>query len=443
MRIAHVTTFYPPYNFGGDGIVVQRFARALARRGHEVTVVHDIDTFEMLGGTVDVNEACAGEQTLGHGTVSEHDDDGVRVVRVRGRPRALSGLLTHQLGRPVLTARALRDILDRESFDVVHFHNVSMVGGPGILAYGRGAVKLYTAHEHWLVCPMHILWKLRREPCDSRACFRCTLSNRRPPQMYRYTGYMRRQLEHVDVFFAQTEFSRQKHMSFGFEPLMEVLSPFLPDTDLDTGVPDTATGADSPETPLEPPHRSWNDGRPFVFFAGRLEKMKGLDDIIPAFRHDPPAELLIAGDGVHRGELERLAIDCDAVRFLGQVPNRDVQSLMRGATAVLVPTTGYETFGFTALEAFRAGTPVVARRRGPLPELIERSGGGLLFDHGDEAIDAIRTIVQDTALRGTLANAGRAAFKAFWSEDVVMPRYLARIESLLSERRATQADVSS
>ena len=43
LRIAMVTTFYPPYNFGGDGVYVQRLARALVRRGHHVEVIHDTD----------------------------------------------------------------------------------------------------------------------------------------------------------------------------------------------------------------------------------------------------------------------------------------------------------------------------------------------------------------------------------------------------------------
>ena len=50
LRFCSLTTFYPPYNFGGDGIDVQRTARALVDRGHEVTVVHDIDAYQWLAG---------------------------------------------------------------------------------------------------------------------------------------------------------------------------------------------------------------------------------------------------------------------------------------------------------------------------------------------------------------------------------------------------------
>ena len=48
LRFCMVTTFYPPYSFGGDAIGVQRLSRALVRRGHDVTVVHDTDAFRVL-----------------------------------------------------------------------------------------------------------------------------------------------------------------------------------------------------------------------------------------------------------------------------------------------------------------------------------------------------------------------------------------------------------
>jgi len=45
LKIIMFTTFYPPYSFGGDAIGVQRLAHALAARGHQITVVHDIDAY--------------------------------------------------------------------------------------------------------------------------------------------------------------------------------------------------------------------------------------------------------------------------------------------------------------------------------------------------------------------------------------------------------------
>jgi hypothetical protein len=48
LRFCMITTFYPPYNFGGDGIFVKRLANELAQRGHQVEVIHCIDAYHLL-----------------------------------------------------------------------------------------------------------------------------------------------------------------------------------------------------------------------------------------------------------------------------------------------------------------------------------------------------------------------------------------------------------
>ena len=160
LRIGMVTTFYPPFNFGGDGIAVQRLSRALVRQGHEVTVVANTDAFVALGGDASAE--------------TDADNDGVVVHRMSTHFPSLAVLLNQQMGRAVMTSRAQRDILLRGRFDVINYHNVSLAGGPSVLGEGGSdAIKLYTAHEHWLVCPTHVLWRHKREPCDGRECFRC------------------------------------------------------------------------------------------------------------------------------------------------------------------------------------------------------------------------------------------------------------------------------
>jgi glycosyltransferase involved in cell wall biosynthesis len=389
LRFALVTTFYPPYNFGGDGIAVQRLARALVRRGHHVTVIHDADAYEALSGTpppADPDPA-----------------DGVEVVRLHTVLPTLSLLLTQQLGRPVVNGGRLSRLLGEGRFDVIHYHNVSLIGGPGVLALGRG-LKLYTAHEHWLVCPTHVLWRHRREPCTGRQCLRCQLRHRRPPQLWRYTGLLARRLDHVDALIALSEFSRDKHREFGLARPMTVVPGFLPSED---------------RTPAGPPPHP----RPYFVFAGRLTRMKGLADVIGAFRDGPPADLLVVGAGEEEPALRALAAGSAAVRFVGQVPARAVAAYCRHALAAIVPSVGYETFGFVLIEAFREGTPVIARAIGPFPEIVRRSGGGELFATPAELAAAVRRIAGDPAYRDRLGRNGYAAFRAYWTEDAVMPQY--------------------
>ena len=399
LRFAFVTTFYPPHNFGGDGIAVQRLARALARRGHRVTVIYDADAYDLLAPAA--------------APPAEPEPEGVEVVALRSRLGGLSPILTHQLGRPIVHRRRLAELLDRGDFDVVNFHNISLVGGPGILSCGGSALKVYLAHEHWLVCPTHVLWRDDREPCPGKRCFRCTLRHRRPPQLYRYTGLLERRLHEVDVFVALSEFSRAKHEEFGFPRPMEVLPAFLPELPEDTMVEGGA-----------PPHP-----RPYLLFAGRLERLKGLDDVLPAFA-DPqsPIDLLVAGDGRHGPTLRSLAGAGERVRFLGQLTGMELARYYRHALAVLSPSLGFETFGLTLIEAFRQGTPVLARRGGPAVEILSQAGAGFLFDTPPELVAAAERLLTEEGLRDRLAAAARAAFSERWSEAAVLPRYLDLID---------------
>ena len=412
LRFCFITTFYPPYNFGGDGIGVQRLARALARRGHHVTVISDLDAYASLSPTIP--------------PAPPPDDTGVVEIRLQSRLGRLSSLLTQQSGRPIVHGSRIRQLMEDSHFDVVNFHNVSLVGGPGLLGYGNGAAKIYMAHEHWLVCPSHVLWRHNRERCEGRECFRCVLNHKRPPQVWRYTGYLERSLQHVDVFIAMSEFSRQKHREFGFPHDMDVVPYFLPDT-----AGDTAQRADSS------PH-----ARPYFLFVGRLERLKGLDDVIPAFRTYANADLLIAGTGQHEPALRELAAGNRSVRFLGNVPNDELNRYYRHAIALLVPSIGYETFGIILIEAFRQGTPVIARRLGPFPEIVTEAGAGELFSSQAELVESMTRLQSDPAARDAKARAGKAAFSERWSEAAVVPRYLNVVEKALRRRDARQRGVA-
>jgi glycosyltransferase involved in cell wall biosynthesis len=406
LRFCLLTTFYPPFNFGGDGVDVQRTARALKRRGHEVTVVHDVDAYEWLSGRHLPSEPTA--------------EDGVEVIPLRSRLGVVSPLLTHQLGRPVVHGRSIARIIESRRPDVVMFNNVSLVGGPGLLAYGDQALKVYVAHEHWLVCPTHVLWRNNNEPCDARACGRCVLSYRRPPQLWRYTNALERQLASVDLFIARSEFSRQKHAEFGFPRPMSVLPYFLPG-----------------QIPALPPtrERSSPHARPYFLFVGRLARIKGLHSIIPVFRRYPHADLLVVGDGDEEPALRALSEGMPNVRFVGRVPNEELARYYEHAIASIVPSLGYETFGIVLIEAFRHRTPVLARRVGPFPEIVAQSGGGLTFVDDDELLAGMDRLHTEPQYRDGLAARGYAACREHWSEEVVIGRLLQYVSEALARRR--------
>lgn len=404
LRFGFLTTFYPPYNFGGDGIGIQRLARGLVHAGHRVTVIHDVDAYRALAP----REPAPGEP----------EPDGLEVVPLRSGFGTVSPFLTQQTGRPVLTGRRIARLLAERDVDVITYHNVSLIGGPGIFAIGD-AVKLYMAHEHWLVCPTHVLWRHGREVCTGRQCLRCQLHYRRPPQWWRWTGHLERQLHHVQRFIAMSEFSRDKHREFGFPREMDVLPYFLPEASTNGGPPDE-----------DPPH-----DRPYFLFVGRLEEIKGLQDVIPSFGGPGPTDLVVAGDGEFAAALRAQAGDNPRIRFLGRVPGGELGRWYRHAVALVVPSRCYETFGIILLEAFRQSTPVIARRLGPLPELIRISGGGELFGNRTELEAAMARLLQDRPHRDRLAAAGHQALETMWTERTVVPRFLEIVRAAAADRR--------
>ena len=82
---------------------------------------------------------------------------------------------------------------------------------------------------------------------------------------------------------------------------------------------------------------------------------------------------------------------------------------LRAADIFCVPVDHIEPKGLFALEALAAGTPVVLPRRGALEEIVETSGGGLLYDPRlrEQLVDRLKLLLRDPTQRIALAKSGR------------------------------------
>lgn len=392
-----ITTFYPPYHFGGDGVYVEQLSNELAARGHHVTVIYDKDAYRLLAR----REPQA--QITEHPNLSLHG--------LESRAGWLSPLVTQQTGIPFFHRQELRSIL-AQGFDVIHYHNISLVGGPQILEYGN-ALKLYTLHEFWLVCPMHILFRDNQEVCDKPHCMSCTLHYRRPPQWWRYTNVITDTVRNVDMFLAPSCFSVQAHRERGFAAPMMHLPNFA---------------QQAQPTPLSRELATYLD-LPYFMYAGRLEKLKGVHTLLPHFCRESGTRLLIVGRGSFENELRALAGDNLNIVFLGPRERGEVQTLMQQAIALLVPSLCYEMFPLVMIEAFQQGTPVIARDIGSLPEIIRSSGGGIIYQ-SERELDSALLQLRDRTQRQKFGAQGSEAYQREYTPEVHLARYLELIENL-------------
>ena len=160
---------------------------------------------------------------------------------------------------------------------------------------------------------------------------------------------------------------------------------------------------------------------PYVLFVGLLEPKKNLGVLLGAVARLRAAkawgttELVVAGAsgwGRDRWSVEahRLGLD-QSVRFLGAVPDGDLPALYAGARAFVFPSL-WEGFGLPVLEAMAAGAPVIASRRGALPEV---TGEAALLVEPEVAplADALGQVLDDPLLRARLREAGLARAAQF------------------------------
>jgi glycosyltransferase involved in cell wall biosynthesis len=168
---------------------------------------------------------------------------------------------------------------------------------------------------------------------------------------------------------------------------------------------------------------------PFFLSLGGLEPRKNLPMLLKAFGRLPRhahAALVVAGSGVpwnpegsdqFHAALRKLPGGVRArVVLTGYVSEQQKVALLTGATALVYPSL-YEGFGLPVLEAMSCGTPVVTSNVSALPEVAGEAA--LLIDprHPDEIAAGMQRLLEDEALRASLAGAGRVRAAAFrWEE---------------------------
>ncbi|MEM2198337.1 MAG: glycosyltransferase family 4 protein [Nitrososphaerota archaeon] len=190
-----------------------------------------------------------------------------------------------------------------------------------------------------------------------------------------------------------------------------------------------------------PPPQKWSDNHKLkIFWVGRINEGKGVEDLITAFAQVSKAirdvDLWIAGTGEAgyinylKKRAEALGVR-DRVVFPGPIPNEQVPQYMANTAVFPYPSRGGEGIPRALLEAMACEAPVVASRVSGIPEAVIDGETGLLVNKQDIGglASAIETLLQDKQLAHRLGRQARKKIIEEFSHEVVIPK----IAKLLKE----------
>lgn len=159
--------------------------------------------------------------------------------------------------------------------------------------------------------------------------------------------------------------------------------------------------------------------RPYLLYVGSAKIHKNIGLLLEGYRRSSISKdvtLVSAGEPIsNNSEAVRFFADESfrrSIKELGRISDADLASVYQNAMAVVLPSR-YEGFGFSVVEAMKAGVPVIGARAASIPEVI--GDAGLLFDpdSADELADLITKIADDEELRRALVEKGSEHVRQF------------------------------
>jgi phosphatidylinositol alpha-mannosyltransferase len=362
LRIAVVTQAYHPA-IGGVTEHVDATARILRERGHEVRII----TARFQGARGDE----PGVTRIGRNLVIPYN--------------GAENNITVGFG----LARSVRDILDREAFDVIHVH-----------------------------CPLSPtlpLLALRVARAPVVGTFHSTSSSDRDFRLFRrfLLPYFRR----LDRPLAVSEAARE-YVTRHFPGNVEIVPNGV---DVDRFRPGLARDP------------RFDDAVPNILFVGRHDPRKGLPDLLSACRilarEGHPFRVIVVGDGWLRWRAEWMAAGPlrGRVHFVGRVTNAHLPRYYASADVFCSPALGGESFGLVLLEAMASGLPVVASDLPGYRSVLTQGIEGIATPPRDPhaLAVALRMLLLDPDLRARMGARGVAT-----ARRLAWPRIVSRLEEI-------------
>ncbi|MBV8524044.1 MAG: glycosyltransferase family 4 protein [Acetobacteraceae bacterium] len=169
----------------------------------------------------------------------------------------------------------------------------------------------------------------------------------------------------------------------------------------------------------------------YLAFLGRIAPEKGIDRAIriaarAGVKLKVAAKIDAADLDYFESQIKPL-MAAEHIEFVGEINDAQKPEFLSGAHALLFPIDWPEPFGLVMIEAMACGTPVIAFRRGSVPEVVDHGVSGFIVDNEDEAVAAVDRLGRLNRQRV------RAQFDRRWTSRRMTEDYLAVYRALCFE----------
>ena len=385
MRIVQVVHGLPPHERAGTEILTLELSRALQARGHQVTII--ARTF-----APEREEFSLQEEQDGQDGQEEQDERGLRIVRIVNNYTRMSSFRLHY-DNPFFDD-ALRQLLHRCRADIVHFQHVAHLSAGlirGVSSLGYPTV--LSLHDFFFAC--HLVQLIDRAdqlcpgPQRGERCVACLHDVASAEAVRHRFAYMTQVLQVPRRVIVPSAFLARRIVDdFPFlHDRLQVIAPGLPLPPVAQDRPSQQDQQDQTAEAPDTPVASRLPGQPVrIVYVGVLLPHKGAHVLIDALK-DLPAERLqaslygaeVASRQAYIDQLHQAAAGL-SVHWGGVYKRSELQTILARHDVLVMPVIWEETFSLVIREALQAGLPVIAARRGALPEVIQDGLNGLLFE---------------------------------------------------------------
>ena len=353
MKICIITSFYPPFFFGGER-AVQREVEALERRGHEITVITSSPDRKFYAEEINSVKIY---RFFPYNLYPPYQFQSQSVLA-----RRLSHIMDFW---NIRSYRVVRRILVKEKSEVVYVHNFKGLSSSVFSASNSlGLPTVFSANDYSMLCPRSTLLRNSGEIC---------LHPSLPCRIISLTQRLLFDRSKPSMVIANAQFTLDKYREAGFFSGLSLIREVI--------------GTELNDNIVKKDYDTFN-----ILYIGGVTNHKGVHILIDAFKkmRKENIKLHIVGKGKDLDEMKRLAGDDLRITFYGFMPDEELLKLRQIANVSVVPSIWYDMAQGVICESFSYGTPVIGSRIGGIPELIEEGYNGLLFEAGNsEELGAI------------------------------------------------------